>query len=58
MVTCIILAVVYLIALPFSILVAPSIKDAMGWRGINLLGFMSIWLIMPVYLILKLTKIW
>lgn len=53
MITWCILGIVYLIALPFSFIVAPTVKDRMGWEKINVLGFISIWLIMPVFLIIK-----
>ena len=53
MITWYILGIVYLIALPFSFIVIPEIKNRMGWEKVNLVGFISIWLIMPVFLIIK-----
>lgn len=53
MITWYILGIVYLIALPFSFIVIPEIKNRMGWEKINIVGFISIWLIMPVFLIIK-----
>ena len=54
MITWYILGIVYLIALPFSFIVIPAVKHTMGWEKINIVGFISIWLIMPVFLIIKL----
>lgn len=56
MITWYILGIVYLIALPFSFIVIPEVKNRMGWENINILGFISIWLIMPVFLIIKIIK--
>lgn len=53
MITWYILGIAYLIALPFSFMVIPAVKQAMGWDKINIIGFISIWLIMPVFLIIK-----
>lgn len=53
MITWYILGIVYLIALPFSFIVIPEVKNRMGWEKINIIGFISIWLIMPVFLIIK-----
>ncbi len=53
MITWYILGIVYLIALPFSFIVIPEVKKYMGWEKINIIGFISIWLIMPVFLIIK-----
>ena len=53
MITWYILGIVYLISLPFSFIVIPEIKNRMGWEKINIIGFISIWLIMPVFLIIK-----
>lgn len=56
MITWYILGIVYLIALPFSFIVIPEVKNRMGWENINIMGFISIWLIMPVFLIIKIIK--
>lgn len=56
MITWYILGIVYLIALPFSFIVIPEVKNRMGWENINIIGFISIWLIMPVFLIIKIIK--
>lgn len=53
MITWYILGIAYLIALPFVFLVIPAVKDSMGWQKVNVIGFISIWLIMPVFLIIK-----
>ena len=53
MITWYILGIAYLIALPFVFLVIPTVKDHMGWQKVNVIGFISIWLIMPVFLIIK-----
>ena len=53
MITWYILGIVYLIALPFSFIVIPEVKNRRGWEKINIIGFISIWLIMPVFLIIK-----
>lgn len=53
MITWYILGIAYLIALPFVFLVIPAVKDRMGWQKVNVIGFISIWLIMPVFLIIK-----
>lgn len=53
MITWYILGIAYLIALPFVFLVIPTVKDRMGWQKVNVIGFISIWLIMPVFLIIK-----
>lgn len=53
MITWYILGIAYLIALPFVFLVIPTVKDLMGWQKVNVIGFISIWLIMPVFLIIK-----
>ena len=47
------IGIAYLIALPFSFMVIPAVKQAMGWDKINIIGFISIWLIMPIFLIIK-----
>ena len=53
MITWYIIGIVYLIALPFSFIVIPEVKNRMGWEKINIIGFISIWFIMPVFLIIK-----
>lgn len=53
MITWYIFGIAYLIALPFVFLVIPAVKDRMGWQKVNVMGFISIWLIMPVFLIIK-----
>lgn len=53
MITWYIFGIAYLIALPFSFMVIPAVKQVMGWDKINIIGFISIWLIMPVFLIIK-----
>lgn len=53
MITWYILGIAYLIALPFVFMVIPAVKDRMGWQKVNVIGFISIWLIMPVFLIIK-----
>lgn len=53
MITWYILGIVYLIALPFSFIVIPEVKNRMGWEKINIIRFISIWFIMPVFLIIK-----
>lgn len=50
----IIVGIAYLSALPFVFMVIPTMKERMGWDRINLVEFISIWLIMPVFLIIKL----
>ena len=49
-----ILGIAYFIALPFVFIVMPEVKKEMGWNSINIMEFLSIWLIMPVFLIIKL----
>lgn len=49
-----ILGIAYFIALPFVFIVMPEVKKEMGWSSINIMEFLSIWLIMPVFLIIKL----
>lgn len=49
-----ILGIAYFIALPFVFIVMPDVKKEMGWSSINIMEFLSIWLIMPVFLIIKL----
>lgn len=56
MITWYILGIVYLIALPFSFIVIQEVKNRMGWEKINIIGFISIWFIMPVFLIIKIIK--
>lgn len=53
MITWYIFGIAYLVALPFVFLVIPAVKDSMGWQKINIMGFISIWLIMPIFLIIK-----
>lgn len=53
MITWGIFGIAYLIALPFVFMVIPAVKDRMGWQKVNIMGFISIWLIMPVFLIIK-----
>lgn len=53
MITWYILGIAYLIALPFVFIVIPEVKKDIGWNKINVMGFISIWLIMPVFLIIK-----
>ena len=54
MITWYILGIAYFIALPFVFIVMPEVKKEMGWSSINIMEFLSIWLIMPVFLIIKL----
>lgn len=49
-----ILGIAYFIALPFVFIIMPDVKKEMGWSSINIMEFLSIWLIMPVFLIIKL----
>lgn len=53
MITWYILGIAYLIALPFVFIVIPEVKNDMGWNKINVIRFISIWLIMPIFLIIK-----
>ena len=53
MITWYILGIVYIIALPFSFIVIPAVKQVMGWDKVNIMEFISIWLIMPIFLIIK-----
>lgn len=54
MITLCILGIAYLIALPLVFIVIPEVKKVMGWENINIMGFLSIWLIMPAFIIIKL----
>ena len=54
MITLYILGIAYLIALPWVFIVIPEVKKVMGWENINIMGFLSIWLIMPAFIIIKL----
>ena len=54
MITLCILGIAYLIALPLVFIVIPEVKKAMGWEKVNVMGFLSIWLIMPAFIIIKL----
>ena len=53
MITWCIFGIAYLIALPFVFIVIPVVKKDMGWENVNIMRFLSIWLIMPAFLILK-----
>ena len=53
MITWCIIGIAYIIALPFVFIVMPAVKREMGWSS-NIMEFLSIWLIMPVFLIIKL----
>ena len=54
MITLYILGIAYLIALPLVFIVIPEVKKVMGWEKVNIMGFLSIWLIMPAFIIIKL----
>lgn len=54
MITLCILGIAYLIALPLVFIVIPEVKKVMGWEKVNIMGFLSIWLIMPAFIIIKL----
>lgn len=54
MITWYILGIAYLIALPLVFIVIPEVKKVMGWEKVNVMGFLSIWLIMPAFIIIKL----
>ena len=58
MICMLILGILYLIALPFVFAILPGFKENMGLESINPLGFLSIWLIMPLFLIIKVFKLW
>ena len=53
MITWYIFGIAYLIALPFVFIVIPVVKQDMGWEKVNIMRFLSIWLIMPAFLIIK-----
>lgn len=52
----IIIACLYLAAIPFSLMVAPAIKKTFNWNGLfdHIFGFISIWVIMPVFIFIQL----
>lgn len=53
-----ILGIMYIVALPFVFIILPGFKKDLGLESINPLGFLSIWLIMPLFLIVKFFKLW
>lgn len=51
MVTLGILGVAYLLTLPLVFLVVDRVKEVMHWETVGVFEFISIWLIMPFFIV-------
>ena len=52
----IVIAILYVAAIPFALMVAPTIKKKSNWNGLfdHIFGFISIWIITPVFIFIRL----
>lgn len=57
MISWLVIGILYIVALPFVFVILPGFKKCLGLESINPLGFLSIWLIMPIFLIMKVFRL-